>query len=683
MSTEQSTMHSEQARSAAKSRSRRRRSRSRRRRSSSRSFFRPVYLLYMLVPIVLLATGFAIAISNSINDVETAQSDLETVLQTVENKDATELTLNDYDQIDAALQQLINALDDANGLTSLIRPVSMFDANVRAQFDLIDAARQTATGTRDFLSGMRPTLALLERGGLVESTANNAGDSATPAVIGSTGERSVELLAAARGRFADARESFNEAAEVLAGIDRSGVSQDLLVNIQEISDLHDNMQTMNELALNAPEMLTLLLGLDETQTYLVLAQNNDEIRPSGGYISTWGWMQVRDGDVRDYDYFPSTIETPDPPSPGALDVELPDWWFDYPDATYAAWDGSWHVDFAETAQLSSQYYNNGNNPHTPVDGVIGIDIVAVRYIVEALGSIPVPEFDDVVTYQNFRERIYSVRAAGEGREHKEYVAAMYGQVLEVWREATPEQKADVNRAILQAIRERHIVMYFESPVLQDAVEKLDWAGKLDIETNQDFLMIADANLGSKSSSSVRRQVTYDITLQPNGTAQSRMSLDYDFSADIAAQDPAVAPEHYGTQRDYFTLMQTIVPPRSELVSAEGLGRDMVVTQLDNYQVFAGQVVVLYDNSKRIQFVYDQAGVVQNLGEYRRYELQLEKQIGSQNDRVTVTIFFPNNTEVLTATPEPTQQYELDGLVYEYNLTLVESQHIDIIYTIDD
>jgi hypothetical protein len=675
MSSEQSSLHSEQTRVRSKSSRRSRRRRSRRRRSAMRSFFRPIYILYLAVPLVLLVMVFAVLVNNAINDVEAAQADLETVLQTIENKDATELTLADYDQIDSSLGQFINAIADAETLTLPARPFSTFDSDVKAQFDLIDAARETAIGTRAFLNGMRPTLVLLERGGLVES----ASDGSTPAAIGSTGERTVELMAAARSRFATASNNFAEAENILDGIERSGVSQDLLVSIQDITDLHNQMQTYNELALNAPEMLTLLLGLDESQTYLVLAQNNDEIRPSGGYISTWGWMQVRNGDVQDYDYFPTTVETPDPPQEDALDIDIPEWWF-YPDSVFAAWDGSWYADFRRTAALNTEYYNNGNNPNRPVDGVIGIDIVAVQYVVAALGDIPVPAFDDVVNGANFRDRIYSVRAAGEGLEHKAYLADMYGQVLEAWRAATPEQKADVHRALLQAIRERHIVLYFESPVLQDAVEELGWSGQLDVQTGRDYLMVADANIGSKSSGAVRRQITYDVTLQANGDVESRMSLDYDFSASVAEADPAVAPEHYGTQRDYFTRLQTIVPHNSELIESEGFRRDLVIDETEDYRIFTGQVVVLYDDSERVQFVYRQPDLVQSLGDYQRYELYLQKQIGSRGDRVTVTIFFPPDTDVLTASPAPTQEYELDGLVYEYTLTLDESQYIDIIFT---
>src|SRR3712207_7980955 len=49
--------------------------------------------------------------------------------------------------------------------------------------------------------------------------------------------------------------------------------------------------------------------ISREQSYLVLAQNSDELRPSGGYISTYGWMRVRSGRVIAYDYSPDRKST--------------------------------------------------------------------------------------------------------------------------------------------------------------------------------------------------------------------------------------------------------------------------------------------------------------------------------------------------------------------------------------
>ena len=65
--------------------------------------------------------------------------------------------------------------------------------------------------------------------------------------------------------------------------------------------------------MGTPDLLTTALGLDNPQTYLVLSQNSDELRPSGGFLSTYGWLTISNGRVDNYDYSPSTTDSPHPP----------------------------------------------------------------------------------------------------------------------------------------------------------------------------------------------------------------------------------------------------------------------------------------------------------------------------------------------------------------------------------
>ena len=55
-----------------------------------------------------------------------------------------------------------------------------------------------------------------------------------------------------------------------------------------------------------------------------------------------------------------------------------------------------------------EYY--GDNPQSPVDGVIAIDLVGFEYILEGLGSIVVEDYNVEVSSDSFREKIYEIRA---------------------------------------------------------------------------------------------------------------------------------------------------------------------------------------------------------------------------------------------------------------------------------
>jgi hypothetical protein len=419
--------------------------------------------------------------------------------------------------------------------------------------------------------------------------------------------------------------------------------------------------------------------LQQTQTYLILAQNSDEIRPSGGYISTWGWMRVRSGDIQEYEYFPTTAQNPSPP-PGSLAslLEIPDWWFQFERPIYTAWDGSWHADFPATAEMASWFYTNGENPYAPVDGVIGIDLVATEYIVDALIQVKVPGYNVTVNAENFREMVYEIRASDDPQlNHKEFVAAMYRQILEDWQNAPPRIRSNVNRAILQALREKHIMLYFGESSLQNSMYRLGWAGEQTPGVGYDYLMVADANIGSKSSRSVQRQMTYDVTINEDNTVNNRLSVLYNFSSTVAEQDPAVRPEHY-RELDYFSLSQYFVPAGSAFVSSNNLFQ-IQEESTDEHTIYVGYVNVPYDQTTRVQLEYSTPNITDTVGSYSRYRLYLEKQPGTIADSGVVTVSLPPGSSVVAVDPQPSVVYELGQPVLEFRFTLRTDMWIEIIY----
>ena len=652
--------------------------RRRRRRKPWYRRIRLVHLLYALVPVIVGVVLLSVLTADAISKINRSQNDLNVVMSSLENKPATDFTLRDYELIDESLQQLSEALVSANNRTTPIQLVSFLNSDLETRFEVMEAAIFITEGTRDFLAGLKPTVALLERGGEDDNDEDNDLEESSTTL---TGTRSVDLLRAGRSRFLEAQAQINSARALLDEIDLNGVSSSTLLDVESLRDYVDQIDTYNSLALAAPELLEVALGFQGTQTYLVVAQNNDEIRPSGGYISTWGWMRVQDSKVQEYDYFPTTDTTPSPPDSSLADtLEIPLWWLQYNRPIYAAWDGSWYVDFSSTAQMSAWFYNNGENPFTPVDGVIGIDLVALEYLIQAIGDILVPDYDVVVNGANFRETVYAIRAEGAAeREHKAFLADLYRQVIEEWRKANAETKGNINRAILQAFREKHLLLYFADTAIENAVKELDWAGAQESGNDYDYLLVADANLGNKSSSSVQRQITYDVSLAEDNSINSSLSVFYNFPDSVASLDPAVQPEHYGSQKDYNSLFQVFTPRNSQLINARS-SWDITTVNEGPRTLFTSLVRVPYDNSNRIELEYSSASVLQDIGDYKQYRLLLQKQPGIRIDGVIVTVSLPDDSTVISVEPEPTNTYELGNPVLEFDMRLLKDEWIEVIFS---
>ncbi len=652
---------------------RRRRSRSTPLRKLRRRIRRINFRMLLVVLVSVLAVvimGSLVLVFNARSQVTDAWNGLSRVIASINRTPGTELTLADFERLQASVNELDQRLRSADRQTSFLRPVAFASADVETSLVALDAARELTRAAREMLNGLSPTLFFLTEG--------EKGETVNPQF--SSGERVVELLQLGRGQFLSADAHLRRAETTIAGLRLEDVSPSLLVTVDGLARYHAQVREINDLLLDAPALLTVALGLDDEQSYLVLSANSDELRPSGGYISTYGWMTVRKGRIADFNYSATTATSPNPPpAEMASEIQIPPWWIQYAQPIYAAWDSSWHADFPSTAAMAAWYYDNGGNPASPVDGVIGIDLVGFEYILQGLGSVTIAEYGERITPENFREAVYTIRAEGSDDEHKQFVAALYRQILTDWQQVDPERNADLRRAVLQALREKHIMIYFVDAQLNDAIDALGWSGKQEPGVDRDYLLVADANLGSKSSRSVLRQTTYDVEILPDGTLESTAAVSYDFPARVAELDPAVHPAHYN-DINYHTILQVFAPAASMLIGFDNLPFEPTTANTAEHTLFVSNLQVDYNASLRVRYVYRTPQLVESIGTYRRYRLLIQKQPGTLAEQVDVQLRLPPGAQAVHIAPEPTNSYTLDQPILEFRFSLTADQTIDVIFT---
>ncbi len=629
--------------------------------------WRVLLLMAITIPAAIVMGALILAM-NARTQVENSWESLDRIWTTVGRKSGADLTLSDFEHLQAGVRDLNASLSSARRQTLFLRPFTRLSGDLQTTFNMLDAAQELSLAADNLLTGLQPALFFLTQGEEEERVATQF----------SSGERVVELLSLGRGRFTRAGQHLDAAQAIIERLDPTKVSPGLLATVDGLESTYQLLADMDRVLLQSPELLTAALGLDETQTYLILAQNNDELRPAGGYLSTYGWMTVRNGRVLDYDYRATTPNSPNPP-PLTLagQIQIPEWWIPYQQPIYAAWDSSWSPDFPTTARMAAWFYDNGGNPHSPVDGVIGIDLVAFEYILSELGSVYVPDYGITVNSDNFRKTVYTIRAASEG-EHKEFVAAVYRQIFDDWQRVDQEKSVQLRGALLKALLEKHIMLYFTDDGLNEAMRVLGWLGDQKPAQDHDYLLVAEANLGNKANRSVLRQFTYDVTIQDDGSLSSRLAIAYDYSERVAENDPAVAPAH--GDLDYRSLVQVFVPAQSTLTETSNLPEQPVVVPGETHTAFVARAAVDYNHSERYQFLYRTPPLVIQEGPYYRYRLVAQKQAGTLAEPLNVQITLPAGARTVYTDPQPAASYSLDQPVLEFRLTLTSDRTIEVVYT---
>ena len=631
--------------------------------------FRAVFTFIAFVAIILVIV-FSVLIVDASTKLSASWQSMNRILASINSRQGTELTLNDFNRIRLGIKDLQEQIITIRSRVTLLSPIINLNRDWQASLELLDISQLLVLSTEDMLEGIEPAINFLVQDESDEVIASQI----------SSGERIVELLEIGQGRFLEAKNLLDTAGTQIDQINLASVSTDLLLNLEQIRGFYEQIASINSILLASPDILSQIMGVDEEIAYLILAQNNDEIRPSGGYVSTYGWFTIRNGRVTDYDYSPTTAISPNPPDDSFLETfEIPEWWFEFQRPIYAAWDGSWYADFPSTAELAMNYYNAGQNPHSPVDGVIAIDINGFELILESLGEVFVSGYDRTVDVGNFRDVVYDIRTYGD-REHKLFLSAVYKAIFEDWQNLNQENSSELLSALLEALTQNHIMIYLPDDNAQAVVDLLGWSASQTSVQSNDYVLVADANLGNKSNNSVIRSLTYDVEIKPDQSRVSNLRVRYDYFDSLAKNDPAVDPEFHGS-RDYKTLTQIYLPDNVTILEEDNL-KQSSVNQWDGYTLVVSRVDVDYDTSERVQLTYETQSSPDRIGDFYRYQLLIQKQPGSRVQDVDLQIALPNGAEILSVSPEADASYKLEQPILDFRMQLVSDQWVEVIYQLD-
>ena len=258
------------------------------------------------------------------------------------------------------------------------------------------------------------------------------------------------------------------------------------------------------------------------KNYMVLQQDCYELRASGGLISTYGILRCSHDSLKLSEYErASTLSvgladgngTPPLPSLGG-------------NPTLRFWDAGWWPDFPETTRVLSKIWSN--NGKAPVDGFIAVDPIAIGYVLERIGPLELPEFGETVTAQNLTKLILRYFGAGANVAFLKSLASHFFQKV---AGSSPGQWVSLGRAFARALAEKHMLLYFNDPNVQQSFSELDWSGEVK-QSDGDYLMAVDSNVGGntdyyKLNMWVKPKMSVEVTKQKDSTLLHHVTYTFD------------------------------------------------------------------------------------------------------------------------------------------------------------
>ena len=372
--------------------------------------------------------------------------------------------------------------------------------------------------------------------------------------------------------------------------------------IKHVVELLDSSRNLVENSKPFLEKIPYFMGVDEERKYLILFQNDKELRPTGGFITAYSIANVFKGrfepvlsdDIYNLDdLYKPKVKAPDPivkylKGPYTLT------------RNYRLRDMNWSPDFEEAMRL---FLNEIESVGIKgIDGVIAVDTQLLVYFLDVTGPINVPSYGEfstqIIPECNCPQVIHELESFADiegpivwsenepGKivyappnydNRKKIIGPLMNSVLSVILGQPEEKFPALFEAAFKSLVEKHVLFYMVDDKVQKAVSDFGIAGKLK-NWNGDYLHISDANLGGrKSNLYVTQEVDQQVVIGKDGSVEKILTITYKNSEKQDGWLNSILPN----------WVRIYVPKGSILIDASGFEEEAEPYEDLGRTVFAG------------------------------------------------------------------------------------------------
>ncbi len=315
---------------------------------------------------------------------------------------------------------------------------------------------------------------------------------------------------------------------------------------------------------------------------VVLFQNSEELRATGGFIGSYAIIDLSDGTVAPiqfYDIFDADgqINTEFEAPPGVKEYLSGGKGMRLPNA-------NWNPDFPTSAQDILKFFALAGVQQA--DGVIAINLSVVEDLLDITGPVLLPDYAVPVTSENVSQLARADRAEyfPGSKQKKNFLKSLSTQLRLSMQDLNSRQQLALGQTLWQEVHQKSVQFFFHSADLEHFVQSVDAAGQLtqypQFSDNQNrnplaspfFMELVESNVGiNKANRNIQRQVQMNIadkTVLLQITFQNRNLLT-PFESAVAS--PSAQPLRENPRNDYINYQRIFVSPTTLLskISQDG------------------------------------------------------------------------------------------------------------------
>lgn len=454
--------------------------------------------------------------------------------------------------------------DSRQGVGSLVQA-----AKLAAELDLKSASSEFSAAGQDFLRAENELAAIDDRllalaalSGredlkLASESRNFLAAGQSAAALGEHLSLAMNALFSGSEKLGDSLKTFNEESE-MAEIEAEKL-QNILFKIKSESlpdkyvdqflALRDSstrlVKVLQEIT-EATDKLQNFLGVSRDKRYLLVFENNAEMRGGGGFLGSYALVDFKDGKINNLEV----------PGGGSYDTEAGLKNFvksPYPlrlvNARWYFWDSNWFPDWPSSAENIKWFYEKSDGP--TVDGVIAFTPAVIEGLLRVVGPIDLrDQYGVVIDADNFfdvtqkiaekdnlvkakqlektaflpADKVAALASSSASssvlvvdNKPKKIIGDLAVKILaELPKKLNRENIGSLLSLIEESLSQKQVVFYFTNQELQQEVERRNWAGKIR-ETAGDYLLVTNSNIaGGKTDRKIDEKISLDSYVLANG-----------------------------------------------------------------------------------------------------------------------------------------------------------------------
>jgi hypothetical protein len=305
----------------------------------------------------------------------------------------------------------------------------------------------------------------------------------------------------------------------------------------KLKDLQKQGQVVQQLAPHLPK----IFGAEGKRSYALILQNNQEIRPTGGFMEAVAVVTFENGSLVDQQLFTSYELDKKMTGEVAAPVELSK---ATGEKRFTFYDTNWSLDFPTSAATIQWFLSKILNKQ--IDGVVMMDLYGLQNILEATGPLELSDYNEVITNKNLFERVefHSEVVLLETEKNHDYRKVLFANLLKKIV-SLPEDKVPAFLAALQKASASKALLFFAAqPDEQHVFQTLGWAGAQlvprcpdEFDTGAcfvDHFMQAEANIGvNKANYYLKRNIKHSVAVTPSQATHTQQ-VSYENTAQLEA-----------------------------------------------------------------------------------------------------------------------------------------------------